>query len=67
MLRSKTPDGVLQEIYSYLCAHYAIRSLIGTVAKEFDEDPLNFSFTRNLEGSTAIPRHASGFSPSQTR
>ena len=63
VLRSKTPDGVLQEIYGCLCAHYAIRSLIGTVAKEFDEDPLNFSFTRTLEGSTAIPRRVSGFFP----
>ena len=67
VLRSKTPDGVFQEIYGYLCAHYSIRSLMGTGAKEFDEDPLNFSFTRTLEGSTAIPHRAPGFSPSQAR
>lgn len=39
VLRSKSPDGVLQEIYGCLCARYAIRSLIGTVTAEFDEDP----------------------------
>ncbi|WP_427005695.1 IS4 family transposase [Pseudarthrobacter sp. H2] len=48
VLRSKTPDGVLQEIYGYLCVHYAIRSLIGDVAHHFEEDPLRFSFTRTL-------------------
>ncbi|MET3174625.1 UNVERIFIED_ORG: hypothetical protein ABIB52_002476 [Arthrobacter sp. UYCu721] len=51
VLRSKTPDGVLQEIYGYLCAHYAIRSLIGTVAADFDEDPLHLSFTRTLRAA----------------
>ena len=63
VLRSKTPDGVLQEIYGHLCTHYAIRALIGDVATEFDEDPLKFSFTRTLEGSTAIPRQPPGFFP----
>ncbi|MEV6386709.1 IS4 family transposase [Nocardia xishanensis] len=28
VLRSKTPDGVIQEIYGHLCVHYAIRSLL---------------------------------------
>lgn len=51
VLRSNTADGVLQEIYGYLCAHYALRSLIGTVAKEFYEDPLNFSFTDSLRAA----------------
>jgi hypothetical protein len=39
VLRSKTPDGVLQEIHGHLCVHYAIRSLIGGIAHDFDEDP----------------------------
>lgn len=51
VLRSKTPDGVLQEIYGYLCVHYAIRSLIGGVAQHFEEDPLRFSFTRTLRAA----------------
>jgi hypothetical protein len=27
VLRSKTPDGVRQEAYGYLCLHYAVRAL----------------------------------------
>ncbi len=30
VLRSKTPDGVRQEAWGYLCTHYAIRALMGT-------------------------------------
>lgn len=51
VLRSKTPDGALQEIYGYLCVHYAIRSLIGEVASHFEEDPLRISFTRTLRAA----------------
>jgi hypothetical protein len=64
VLRSKTPDGVLQETYGYLCAHYAIRSLIGTVAVEFDEDPLQFSFTRTLRAARRSLAGRPAFSPS---
>lgn len=66
VLRSKTPDGVLQEIYGHLCAHYAIRSLIGTVAAEFDEDPLHFSFTRTLRAARRSLAARPAFSPSET-
>lgn len=66
VLRSKTPDGVLQEIYGYLCAHYAIRSLIGTVAAEFDENPLHFSFTRTLRAARRSLAGRPAFSPSAT-
>jgi hypothetical protein len=65
VLRSKTPDGVLQEIYGCLCAHYAIRSLIGTVAAEFDEDPLSFSFTRTIRAARRSIAARPAFSPSQ--
>lgn len=67
VLRSKTPDGVLQEIYGHLCAHYAIRSLIGTVAAEFEEDPLRFSFTRTLRAARRSLASRPAFSPSETR
>lgn len=63
VLRSKTPDGVLQEIYGYLCVHYAIRSLIGTVAEHFDEDPLRFSFTRTLRAARRSLAGRPAFSP----
>jgi len=32
VLRSKTSDGVRQEIYGHLCTHYAIRALLSTSA-----------------------------------
>lgn len=63
VLRSKTPDGVLQEIYGYLCTHYALRTLIGEVAAEFDEDPLRISFTRTLRAARRSMAARPGFSP----
>ena len=64
VLRSKTPDGVLQEVYGFLCVHYAIRSLIGTVAQHFEEDPLRFSFTRTLRAARRSLAARPAFSPS---
>lgn len=63
VLRSKTPEGVLQEIYGYLCTHYALRTLIGEVAAEFDEDPLRISFTRTLRAARRSMAARPGFSP----
>ena len=48
VLRSKTPDGVLQEAYGYLLSHYAIRALMHEAALTADEDPDRLSFTRSL-------------------
>ncbi|WP_427017474.1 transposase domain-containing protein [Pseudarthrobacter sp. P1] len=64
VLRSKTPGGVLQEIYGHLCVHYAIRSLIGSVARHFEEDPLRFSFTRTLRAAKRSLAGRPAFSPS---
>lgn len=66
VLRSKIPDGVYQEIYGYLCTHYAIRSLIDTVANEFEEDPMRFSFIRTLRAARRSLAGRPAFSPSQT-
>ncbi len=63
VLRSKTPDGVLQEIYGYLCVHYALRSLIGEVARDLDEDPLRISFTRTLRAARRSIAARPAFSP----
>ncbi len=63
VLRSKTPDGVLQEIYGYLCVHYALRSLIGEVAQDLDEDPLRISFTRTLRAARRSLAARPAFSP----
>ena len=34
VLRSKPPDGVLQEVYGYLCVHYVIRWLMHTAPQQ---------------------------------
>ena len=48
VLRSKTPDGVTQEIYAHLLVHYAIRALMHQAAQDADLDPDRLSFTRSL-------------------
>ena len=53
VLRSKSPDGVCQEIYGYLCTHYAIRALMCEVESPDGIDPDRVSFTRSLR---AVPR-----------
>lgn len=63
VLRSKTPDGVLQEIHGHLCVHYAIRALINEVAGEFEEDPLRISFTRTLRAARRTVNGHPAFSP----
>jgi hypothetical protein len=63
VLRSKTPDGVIQEIYGYLCVHYAIRWLMHTVALETGHDPDRLSFTRTLRVARRTTASHAGFSP----
>ena len=48
VLRSKTPDGVFQEIYGYLLAHFAIRSIMHEAALALDVDPDRVSFTNTV-------------------
>lgn len=65
VLRSKTPDGVVQEVYGYLLTHFAIRSLMHDAALEADEDPDHLSFLRTLH---IVRRKLSGrqaFSPTR--
>lgn len=59
VLRSKTPDGVRQEIYGHLCTHYAIRALMHTAAADRGVDPDRVSFTRSLRAARRSVR--SGF------
>jgi hypothetical protein len=63
VLRSKKPDGVRQEIYSYLCVHYAIRWLMHTIARSADTDPDRISFTRSLRVARRTTASYPGFSP----
>ena len=63
VLRAKTPNGVRQEICGFLCTHYALRSLIGQVAHEFEDVPLQFSFTRTLRAARRSVAGVPDFSP----
>lgn len=60
VLRSKTPDGVLQEIYGHLCTHYAIRALMHTAAGDRGVDPDRVSFTRSLRAARRSVRAGFG-------
>ena len=48
VLRSKSPDLVLQEIWGHLCCHYAIRSLMAQAAEHSGHDPDRVSFVAAL-------------------
>ena len=48
VLRSKSPELVLQEIWGHLCCHYAIRSLMTQAAEHAGHDPDRISFTAAL-------------------
>jgi hypothetical protein len=48
VLRSKSPELVLQEIWGHLCCHYAIRTLMFDAALEAGRDPDRVSFVAAL-------------------
>src|SRR5438876_633172 len=48
VLRSKTPEGVRQELYGIYLAHYAVRALLAQTAMEAVLDPDRLSFTEGL-------------------
>jgi hypothetical protein len=48
VLRSKSPDLVLQEIWGYLCCHFAIRTMMWEAADHGDIDPHRVSFVAAL-------------------
>lgn len=61
ILRSKTPEGVVQEFYGLLLAHFAVRGLMHEAALKADIDPDRLSFThavhvvqRKLKGFVAL-------------
>jgi hypothetical protein len=49
VLRSKTPDGVVQEIWALLCAYHAVRELISAAAALACQDPLRICFVNALD------------------
>ncbi len=48
VLRSKTPEGVRQELYGIYLAHYAVRALLAEAAREQAVDPDRLSFSEGL-------------------
>ena len=48
VLRSKTPNGVIQEIYGVFLGHYAIRAMMAQAAIQANVDPDRLSFTRGM-------------------
>jgi hypothetical protein len=63
VLRSKTPEGVYQEVYGHLLVHYAIRALMHEVALDAELDSDRLSFTRALRVVRRSARDGPGFSP----
>jgi hypothetical protein len=51
VLRSRTPQGVYQEAWGYLCVHYALRALIHAAAADHDLDPDRISFTTAMHAA----------------
>src|SRR4051794_7460299 len=65
VLRSKSPDLVLQEIWGHLCCHYAIRSLMAQAAAHSGHDPDRVGFVAALRISRATLTQPGAFSPQQ--
>lgn len=59
ILSSKTPDGVLQQIWAHLLVHHALRELMARTAATRELDPDRISFTETLRSArrsvTATP------------
>jgi hypothetical protein len=64
VLRSKSPDLVLQEIWGHLCCHYAIRTLMWEAAARNNTDPDRVSFVAALRIARRSVAQRGAFSPS---
>jgi hypothetical protein len=63
VLRSKSPDGVQQEVWGFLLVHWAIRELMHTAALDGDVDPDRVSFIRTLRLARRTVPEQAAFSP----
>jgi IS4 transposase len=63
VLRSKSPDLVLQEIWGHLCCHYAIRSLMAQAADHSGHDPDRVSLVAALRITRQTLAHPGAFPP----
>lgn len=64
VLRSKSPELVLQEIWGHLCCHFAIRTLMWEAADHAQVDPDRVSFVAALRIARRSISAARDFSPS---
>jgi Insertion element 4 transposase N-terminal/Transposase DDE domain len=65
VLRSKSPELVLQEIWGHLCCHYAIRTLMWEAADQAQVDAHRVSFVAALRIARRSIPAARDFSPSE--
>lgn len=63
VLRSRKPDGVLQELYGFATVHYAIRWLLHQASLEEEVDPDRLSFTGALRTARRKLSRPESFSP----
>ena len=63
VLRSKKPDGVLQELYGFLIVHYAIRWLIYQAALKEEIDPDRLSYSSAMRSVRRKLSRPESFSP----
>jgi Insertion element 4 transposase N-terminal/Transposase DDE domain len=63
VLRSKSPEGVEQEVWGFLLVHWAIRELMHAAALDTGLDPDHLSFTRALRLVRRTVTEQAGFSP----
>ncbi|MFV0372686.1 MAG: IS4 family transposase, partial [Microbacterium sp.] len=64
VLRSGSPQLVLQEIWGHLCCHYAIRTLMFDAATHTGHDPARLSFVTALRVSRRSIAEQGAFPPS---
>lgn len=65
VLRSRKPDGVIQELYGFLNVHYAIRWLLHQAALAANVDPDRLSFTGGLRAMRRKLSRPESFSPQE--
>ncbi|MEV7028093.1 IS4 family transposase [Kitasatospora sp. NPDC093558] len=63
VLRSRSPEGVEQEVWGHLLVHHAIRQLMHAAAQKIDTDPDRLSFTRSLRLARRQVTAQAAFSP----
>ena len=65
VLRSRKPDGVLQELYGFAAVHYTIRWLLHHASLEQGLDPDRLSFTSGLRAMRRKLSRPESFSPNR--